>query len=273
MSIVAISQTLGSLGEEIGREVARVLAYDFADREIILQAADQFGEGIARLEHLTEGKPSLWERLTETRRRYLAYVEAIVWEMAARDDVVLVGRGATFVLQGVRHVLRVRVSGPPPIRARRLEDRRGLTPDAAEAVRTSDRERAARIRFLYHVGWDEPLHYDLVVNTERLDVAAAADLVQTALRAERLQPTPASRAEVRDRSLVARAQAALLVNPLTRDLSLFMSCQDGQLTVSGRVTRDEERQVAEEILAGIRGVARILCEIAVVPPAPTVAPL
>lgn len=45
MSIVAISETLGSLGDEIGRELARSLSYQFANREIILKAAEQFGEG------------------------------------------------------------------------------------------------------------------------------------------------------------------------------------------------------------------------------------
>ena len=273
MSIVAISQTLGSLGEEIGHEVARRLSYDFADREIILQAADRFGEGVATMQHWTEEKPTIWERLTETRRRYLGYVEAIVWELAARDNVVLVGRGATFILQGVRHALRVRINAPPSLRARRLEDRLGLTPDTAELIRSSDRERAARIRFVYHVEWDEPLHYDLVLNTERIDVEAAARLIETAVGTERFRATPPGLAETRDQSLVARAEAALLVNPVTRDLSLFVICREGHLTVSGRVTREDQRRVAEEVLTHLPGATRVLCEIAVVPPAPTVAPL
>ncbi len=273
MSIVAISQTLGSLGDEIGREVARVLSYEYADREIILKAAEQFGEGVAALEHLTEGKPSLWERLTETRQHYLAYVEAIIWELAARDNVVLVGRGATSVLQGIRHAVRVRVSAPASVRARRLEDRQGLTPDAAEVVRQSDRERAARIRFLYHVAWDEPLGYDLVFNTERLDVPAAAALIRTALRAERFQATSAGLAEVQDQSLTARARAALLTNPVTRDLQLFVSCQDGHLSLSGRVTHDEQRRVAEEVATRLPGATRVNNEITVAPPATPVVPL
>ena len=80
MGIVAISQTLGSLGEDIGRAVADSLGYRYADREIILRAATQFGEGVDTLEHLTEARPTLWERLSESRRRYLAYVEAVIWE-------------------------------------------------------------------------------------------------------------------------------------------------------------------------------------------------
>ena len=94
MSIVVVSQTLGSLGDEIARELARTLSYQFADREIILEAAERFREGVPALQHATEEKPTLWERFAGTRDPYLAYVEAIVWEIAARGSVVIVGRGA-----------------------------------------------------------------------------------------------------------------------------------------------------------------------------------
>ena len=40
MSIVAISETMGSLGNEIGRRLADSLGWGFADREIIAKAAE-----------------------------------------------------------------------------------------------------------------------------------------------------------------------------------------------------------------------------------------
>ena len=66
MSIVAISPTIGSLGDEIGREVARARGYEFADREIIEKASARFGEGVMELAHATEEKPTLWERFVDT---------------------------------------------------------------------------------------------------------------------------------------------------------------------------------------------------------------
>ncbi len=41
MSIVAISETAGSLGNEIGRRLAEMLGWSFADREIIAKAAER----------------------------------------------------------------------------------------------------------------------------------------------------------------------------------------------------------------------------------------
>lgn len=263
MSIVAISETLGSLGDEIGRELARALAYEFADREIVLRAAEEFGGGVTELDRLTEGRPTLWERFVETKRHYLAYVEAVIWELAARDDVVLVGRGAPFALRRLRHCLRVRVTAPEPIRARRLEARQGLVPDATEAVRQSDRERASRVRVLYQLGWDDALHYDVVVNTERLDVPDAVAALRGQLAAERFRTTPAARVEVADRALAARATATLLANAATRDLELVVSCERGQLSLAGRVGREEQRRLAEEVCGSLPGVVRLRSEIVV----------
>ncbi|MGH7279090.1 MAG: AAA family ATPase, partial [Candidatus Rokuibacteriota bacterium] len=108
MSIVAISETAGSGAIEIGRALAAGLGYEFADREIIEKAAEGFGEAVTTLTHATEEKPTLWERLSDTQRRYVAYVEATILDMAARDNVVLAGRGSTIVLAAVPHALRVR---------------------------------------------------------------------------------------------------------------------------------------------------------------------
>ena len=85
MSIVAMSETVGSRGTEIGRSLAATLGWEFADREIITKAAESFGEGVSELTHATEEKPTLWDRFRESQQRYATYVEATVLEMAARD--------------------------------------------------------------------------------------------------------------------------------------------------------------------------------------------
>jgi len=258
MSIVAISQTLGSLGDEVGRELARTLSYEFADREIIFQAAERFGEGVTELQHATEEKPTLWERFTEAKEPYLTDVEAIIWEMAARDNVVLVGRGAPFLLRTVPYALRVRVTAPESLRAKRLENQEGLATDAArDIVRQSDRDRAARVKFLYQVGWDNALLYDLVLNTERLAVTEGVRMIQHALQNQRFQATSESRAQVKDLSLTASAKAALLADPRTGQLVLSLTCEKGYLSVGGKVEREELRQVVEEIVRAIPGVTGV----------------
>ncbi len=266
MSILAISGTLGSSGDEIGREVARTLSCEFADQSIIVGAADRFGEDVRELERFTEQKPALWERFTDTRERYRTYVEAVIWELAARDDVVLSGRGSAFVLRPVRHVLRVRITAPEPLRVTRVRERQGLGPDAAaQAVRQNDRERAARVKSLYQMDWDDPLVYDLVINTQGLVPSDGARVIQQALRAERFQPAADARRDVRDVSVAAGAKAALLADSRTRGLWLSPppACTNGRLALAGIVDRAELRRVAEEVVAKLPGVTEVVNEIVV----------
>jgi cytidylate kinase len=258
MSIVAMSETVGSGGTEIGRSLAAALGWEFADREIITKAAESFGEPVMDLKHATEEKPSLWDRFRQSQRRYMTYVEAIVLEMAARDHVVLVGRASTVILGDVPQALRVRVTAPEPVRASRVEREHGLTAEAArDYVREADRDLAARVRFLYHVDWDEPLLYDLVLNTERLGVPRAVAVLRERLQEERLTPSDAARRALRDRSLRAQARAALLANPLTRPRTIEVTVADGTVDLTGHVQTEAERQAADAAVTRIAGVTEV----------------
>ena len=264
MSIVAMSETVGSRGTEIGRALAVALGWEFADREIITKAAESFGEGVSELRHATEEKPTLWDRFRESQQRYATYVEATVLEMAARDNVVLVGRASTVILRDVRHALRARVIAAEPVRAERIEQQLGLTPEAAlESVRQADQDLAARARYLYHLDWNEPSLYDVVLNTERLPVARAVAVLREMLADEQFASTDGSRQELRDRSLVARARAALLANPTTRSTRIAVTAARGEVALTGLVMSEQERQAAEAAVARIAGVAGVRNELVV----------
>jgi cytidylate kinase len=267
MSIVAISETAGSLGIEIGRHLAESLGWDFADREILAKAADRFGEDVADLRHSVEEKPTLWERFSDTAHRYKAYVEAIMLEMAAHDNVVLAGRSSTVVLRQVPHVVRVRTTAAERVRAQHLEQQLGLTHKTAlDYVRHSDRERAARVKFLYQVDVDDSLLYDLVLNTERLTVERGAALIRETLRDERFQSLTTGRRAVVDLSLAALARAALMAHRQVDVRGLVVTCRDGHLWLTGGVHEDEERMLAVDLVTRIPGVMGVVNEIVVMRP-------
>lgn len=265
MGILAISENLGSQGDEIGREVARALEWRFADREIIARAAEQYGEGVTELHHVTEERPTLWERFTASKRHYLSYVEATIFELAARGQVVLVGHGAAVLLRGVPHALRVRVNAPEPVRAERVRQAQGLVDAAARnVVRETDGERASRVRFLYHVDVDDPLLYDLTLNTDRLTVADGVRLVREALTAERLHTREAGLGVVRDLSLAAQAKARLVRDGRTRPLHLSVTAAEGRVTVAGAVDSEPQHAAALDVVRGVPDVGAVVDEILVV---------
>jgi cytidylate kinase len=266
MSIVAISETAGSLGNEIGRLLAERLGYRFADREIIAKAAEQFGQDPGDLRHGAEEKPTLWERLTDTQHRYRAYVEAMILEMASGDNVVLAGLASAVVLRPVLHALRVRTNASERIRASRVEQQQGLTREAAlDYVRQTDHERAARVKFLYHVSVDDPLLYDVVLNTERLTAGEGARLLHEALRESRFQTSTASQRQLIDLSIVAGAKAFFTASPSIDAQRVFVAANGGYVSLSGTVDGEGGRRLAQETVEKLPGVTGVLNEIFAVP--------
>jgi cytidylate kinase len=266
MSIVAISETAGSLGNEIGRRLAERLGYRFADREIISKTSERFGEDVTELRHGAEEKPTLWERLTDTQHRYKAYVEAIIFEMAAGNDVVLAGLASAIVLRPVSHALRVRVNAPERIRADRVQQQQGLTREAAlDYVRHTDHERAARVKFLYQVNVDEPLLYDVALNTERLMADEGARLLQGALQEPRFQTSADSQGHLIDLGIVAAARAAFRASAAIDPSRVFVSATGGYVSLSGAVDAEEGRRLAAEMVERIPGVTGIHNEIIALP--------
>jgi cytidylate kinase len=76
----------------------------------------------------------------------------------------------------------VLVVAPRAVRLERLERTEKLArDDAEERLAREDREREAFLRHHFGLGADDPLHYDLVLNTDRLDLDGCTRIVLDAL--------------------------------------------------------------------------------------------
>jgi cytidylate kinase len=105
----------------------------------------------------------------------------VIKETAARGDVVIVAHAASQALAGRPGVLRVLVTAPDDVRARRLAEAEGVEARAGEKlVRESDAARAAYFKEFHGLSEESPTQYDLVVNTALLTVAETAQLVVAA---------------------------------------------------------------------------------------------
>src|SRR5215470_11469071 len=184
MAIVTISHEMGAGGPEIGQQLAERLGYRFVDHELISDAAHRYGLLEEKLSHLDESKPSLFERFDAETRRYITVIQTALLEFAEHDRVVLMGRGGQWLLRGISHHLRVRVMAPFDCRVKRLGAKlsgpggeKTSPRTVSEMIRRDDTERAGRMRYLYEVNLSDPALYDLVINTEKLSLAAAGDLI------------------------------------------------------------------------------------------------
>jgi len=182
MPVITLSREMGSLGTAIARRVADSLGYRFVWREVINRAASRAGApevALAEIDDLglLDVRPTFRQR-----RAYRECVRQVIEELAAQDDVVIVGRAGQVVLRDAPNVLHVRVVAPRELRIRRTASRQKISLEAARAqVQESDRTRRAYLRRAYYVDWNAIELYDLVINTRRLTVVASAGLIIHAL--------------------------------------------------------------------------------------------
>jgi len=113
----------------------------------------------------------------------LLITEAIA-SFVGRGSVVIVAHAASFAVGGA-DVLRVLVTASPKTRAERLVADRGVDSREAERVlKDEDAGRAAYLKRFYGVDQELPTHFDLVVNTDVLTVADAANVLVAAAQAD-----------------------------------------------------------------------------------------
>lgn len=201
MRAVTISREYGSGGGEIAARLAERLDWRLVDHEIVVRVAgalqiseaaaareDEHAEGaLARLLTTMQAigpaeygiTPLILTTSAETYQRAL---RDVVEAAAEGGHAIIVGRGSQVLLAARRDVLHVRVVAPLERRVAYVVRREGLDDKAARArVHLKDGDRKHYLQMQHHIRADDPLHYDLVVNTAVLDLDDAVDVIALAL--------------------------------------------------------------------------------------------
>jgi hypothetical protein len=120
-------------------------------------------------------------------------IRSVIEETAAAGNAVIVAHAASLALGDREDVLRVAVTASPSTRERRLAEAGGLdAKDAARTIKQSDAARADYIKRFYGIGEELPIHYDLVINTDKLAPEHAAQLILQAAGASAGSAAPVS---------------------------------------------------------------------------------
>lgn len=186
---LAISREEGAGGSEIAQSVGQKLAWEVLDRNLLDRVADRFRLSRTMLELVDETRGNwvydvlgTWmDRSIISAEKYVTHLIHVVLAAARQGNVVLVGRGAGFLLPREKG-LAVRIIAPLGYRVRQVMHRQGL--DEAEArrfVEEKDLGRREFVRRYFHRDIDDPHLYDLVINVERIGPQGAARQVLSAL--------------------------------------------------------------------------------------------
>jgi CMP/dCMP kinase len=178
VNVITISRQLGSLGCEVANEIASRLEYRLVWRELINQAAIRAGAPDVALATIDDlGLLGISPSASE-QRAYIAAVHSVMEELASAGKIVIVGRAGQMILRNWTNVLHVQIVAPMDVRVVRVAHDQDISMEAARAqIAASDAHRHKYLKRYYKVDWEDSSLYDLTVNTARLSVDSAAQLI------------------------------------------------------------------------------------------------
>ncbi len=259
MSVITISRQLGSLGTEIARVVAKELNYEYVDKDKISETVVAYGLPAAEVEKFDEKRPPFWDSLSIQRARYLHSIQALIYDFARKDNVVIVGRGGQVLLKDLPGVLHVRIVAPFDFRIRRIiKQRGGDEKQAADVLHRSDRDSSGFIRAFFEVDWDDQTFYDLVINTRILSEETGARIILKTIHCPEIKEGEKGAEEkLSDLALTRKAEVSLLGILGTDFWQINIKAERGVVTLGGRVTSDVLRENCQSAVARMEGVNRV----------------
>ena len=202
MAILTVSRLYGSGGSEVAAIVAKALGWSLLDNAVVDAVAARIGLSVAEVQAREERVPSLVERLTAamamgsqewvspmaavqrpTDEQLIEVTHRIIDEAIARGPLVVVGRGTQEMLAEREDTLHVFCYAPRKALIARTMHREGLSAEeAARLVDETNKQRDQWVRLHWERDRRALENYDLSVNTERLGIQGAADLIVTAAK-------------------------------------------------------------------------------------------
>jgi cytidylate kinase len=190
---ITISRLPGSGAEMIAQHVAEELGFDYYDNNIVEKVAENSKLSAALIRTLDEKRKSMvadWLLYLVSdrylwREEFLRKLAEIFATLGKHGQAVILGRGAGFIIPP-KEALRVLIVAPLEARVRKVMKDLSLSKEEAKKrIDMIDSERKGYVRQFFQVDMMDPLHYDLVVNTDPLSIDGAVNLIKLAWNEKR----------------------------------------------------------------------------------------
>jgi len=195
-----VSRETGAGGGEIARRAAECLGWHLLDKEVLDQLSAQYGTSRFMLDVVDEKRVDWLADLLNgwiegngfSQLAYVHRLDRLFVAAARRGNVVIVGRGARFMLPR-RAGFSVRIISPLNERVDRIVARRGGSPQEARAyIKRMDKHRDDFLKRYFHHDVTNPHVHDLVINTEQLGDDSSLNLLLSAVNSWLKSRTPAA---------------------------------------------------------------------------------
>lgn len=200
--IISIGRQFGAGGRAVGKRLAERLGIAYFDKQLIFEAAKEYGFAPEFFEHNDEVSESVsgnilqWVESLVTggfqSKNYLS--QDALFEMQANairriaeeQSCVIVGRCSDYVLRDHPNCVSVFLHSTDEDRAQRIAGRVGCSESEAMArLAVEDKRRAAYYNFYSNKTWGMASTYTLSINVSTLGVDGTVEFIQEYLQKKR----------------------------------------------------------------------------------------
>jgi cytidylate kinase len=258
VATITISRGSYNKGKEVARKVAEMLGCRCIAREVILDACKEFNIPEIQLRRAIHDAPSILERFTHGKEKYIAYFKAALLNHLLADNVVYHGLAGHFFVERAVRVLKVRIMSDMEDRVRCEMEREGVSREEALRVLMSDDDQRRKWSLsLYGIDTADPSLYDLVIHLkDGTTVDHAAGIICQAAAFAGFQRDERSQKAIESLAFTARVKAELVrVKP-----DVEVSAKNGFVRLNLKVALEEEEDVVAElrrVAESIPGVGRV----------------
>lgn len=183
--VITLCTEPGSGGRLIADELAKRLNFKLFDKNILVAMANAATVESQSLDTIEQERPSgvqdfitsLLDKNYVYTGDYVSFLKQQVEIIGKLGKSVIVGRGANFILP-IKDRLSVRVIAPLDIRIRNISFKNSVPlAEAKKRIRTREQRRKTFIRETFHEDIADIMHYDLIINTARMDLDTAVESI------------------------------------------------------------------------------------------------
>ncbi len=249
MSIITISRGSYSRGKEVAEKLAQKLGYECFSRDILLGASAEFNIPEIKLVRAIHDAPSVLERFTHGKERYISYIRKALLKRVQQDNVVYHGLAGHFFLQNIPHVFKIRIIADMEERVKEEVKRENISAEKARYIlKKDDDERRKWGLQLYGIDTGDCQLYDMVLHIKTITVEDATEMIYRTIQSPVFQTTPESRKILNNLLLAAEVKAAVgKIEPM-----LNVTADNGHVNISNI---GASKKMNPHVLAEIKSIA------------------
>ena len=196
--IITVSREFGSGGRTVGKMLAERLGIAYYDKELVKQISMETGFDPKYIEEHSEHAPgkSLLSYIFGVRAAHPDVMNGmtpadflwcmqrkIILELAEKENCVIVGRCADYILRERKDCLNVFIHAPKAERAERIVKLYGES-DVAPEKRLDDKDARRKVNYRHFTGqeWGVAQNYHLSLDSHMLGIEGCVDLIESVYR-------------------------------------------------------------------------------------------